>query len=140
MSAGMLFGKRTWIGFGVAIGVMVLSLLLGALLAVRGALPMEAVSPWLWVSYGLAALIGGRVAAIGQWRQLCALVPGVLLYVLAWLLALCSECSIDFSGGGLGITISVAAGIVVALMSCSRKKKRSHVGKGKRPPVKPKRR
>lgn len=140
MSAGMLFGKRTWIGFGVTVGVMLLSLLLGALLAVRGILPAGGMAPWLWVSYGLAAFIGGRVAAVGQGRQLCALVPAVLLYALAWLLALCSECVIDFSAHGVGITIAVAMGAVIAFMSCGGKKKRSRGKKGKRPAVRPVRR
>lgn len=135
MSAGILFGKRTWIGIGVTIGVLILMLLLGALLIVRGILPMGAVSPWLWVSYGLAVLIGGRVAATGQGRQLCALVPGVVLYILAWLLALCSECTIDFAANGLGITAAIAIGMLIAFMSSSRKKKHRRNKAAKRPSV-----
>lgn len=134
MSVGILFGKRTWIGLGISLAVLILALLMGALLIVRGLLPMDAASPWLWISYFLAALLGGCVAA-GQGQQLCALMPGALLYILAWLLALCSECSIDFAANGLGITIAVVVGIIMALMKGRKKKKSSRSRKGKRPSV-----
>ena len=129
MSTGTLFGKRTWIGFGCAAGLLCVLLMLGAFLAVRCILPMTVVPVWLWISYGLAALIGGRVAATGQGRELCAFLPGMLLYMVAWLLALCSECKIDFPSVGVGITIAVMAGVVIAYLSCSKKKKRNRDGK-----------
>ena len=138
MRAGVLFGKRTWWGFGVASGVLIVTLLIGALLVVRGILPMEAVSLWLWLSYGVSALSGGRVAAMGQGRDIRAVVPGTALYVLAWLLALCSDCTINFTANGLGITLAVAAGVLLALMGGKRRKKGTR--KMKRATVKPLRR
>ena len=133
MSVGILFGKRTWVGFSIAIGILVVMLLLGALLIVQGLLPMRAVSPWLWASYGLAAFAGGRVAARGQGRKICAFLPGTTVYALAWLLALCSECAIDFAANGLGITIAVAVGMLVAFMGGKGKRKSSRSRKLKRP-------
>ena len=133
MSAGILFGKRTWVGLSVTVGVLLIMLLLGALLVVRGFLPMGAISPWLWVSYGLAVLIGGRIAAAGQGRKLCAFVPGAMIYVLAWLFALCSECMIDFDANGLEITIAVAIGTLIAFAGSRGKKKGSRRRKAKIP-------
>ena len=136
MSAGILFGKRTWIGFGIAVGILLIMVLLGALFIVRGLLPMGAVSPWLWVSYGVAAFAGGRVAAAGQGRKLCAFIPGIFVYVLAWLLALCSECMIDFAANGLGITIAVAIGMFIPFAGGRGKKRSSRSRKVKRPSTK----
>lgn len=136
MSVGILFGKRTWVGVSIAIGILVVMLLLGALLIVQGLLPMRAVSPWLWASYGLAAFVGGCIAAAGQGRKLCAFVPGTMVYVLAWLLALCSECRIDFASNGLGITVAVGIGMLAAFMGCRGKKKRRRSRSVKRPSAK----
>ena len=136
MSVGILFGKRTWIGVGAAISTLLLMVLLGSLLIVRGILPMEAVSPWLWLSYGLAAFAGGCLAAAGQGRKLCAFMPGTMVYVLAWLLALCSECRIDFASNGPGITVAVGIGMLVAFMGCRGKKKRRRSRSVKRPSAK----
>lgn len=133
MSAGILFGKRTWIGIGITVGILLIMVLFGSLLIVRGILPMGAVSPCLWISYGVAALIGGRVAAAGQGRKLCAFIPGAMVYVLAWLLALCSECMIDFTANGLGITVAVAIGMFIAFIGGRGKKKSNRTRKVKRP-------
>lgn len=135
MSAGILFGKRTWIGFGVSVGVLLVLLLFGAFFIVRGMLPMNAASPWVWVSYGLAALISGRVAATRQDQKLCALITGGMLYGFAWLLALCCECTLDFAANGIGITIAVFAGVLIALLGNKKKKKGSRGRKVKRTSV-----
>ena len=134
MNAGILFGKRTWIGLGVSIGVLSVSLLLGAFFIVRGLLPMNVASPWVWVSYGLATLIGGRITA-GKEKKLCALVTGAMLYGLAWLLAMCCESTVDFAANGIGITIAVFAGVIVVLLSSRHKKKGSRGRKVKRTSV-----
>ena len=136
MSVGILFGKRTWIGVGAAISTLLLMVLLGSLLIVRGILPMEAVSPWIWLSYGLSAFVGGCLAAVGQGRKVCAFVPGMMVYVLAWLLALCSECRIDFASNGIGITVAVGIGMLAAFMGCRGKKKRRYNRSVKRPAAK----
>lgn len=133
MRLGVLFGKRTWIGFGVTVGVVVLSLLLGALLAVRGILPAGSITPWICATYAIAAFLGGCVAAMGQGRRLCGLVPAVLLYALMWLLALCSECVIDFAANGVAFTCAVLLGGIAAYMSRRGKKKSHRVKPVKRP-------
>lgn len=136
MNLEKFFGKRTWIGVCVSFSVIMVFLLLGALFLVRGIVPMKLTSLCLCLSYGAAALTGGCVAAAGQKNRVCALLPGVVLYVTAWLAALCSENGIDFSANGIGITVAVAVGIGIACLSCGKKKK-YHRGKiPMRPPVK----
>ena len=134
MRVGALFGKRTWIGYGVSLGILLLMILLGSLLTVREVLPMNFVSPWLWISYGAAALLGGYIAAAGKGRHMYAIIPGTLLYVTAWLFALCSECPIAFASNGLGITAAVCMGMLLALI-CRKGKKRSRSRNIKRPSV-----
>ena len=132
MRVGDLFGKRAWIGYGVSLCVLLLMILLGSLLTVREVFPMNFMPPWLWISYGAAALLGGYIAAAGKGRHMCAIVPGTMLYVTAWLFALCSECPITFAANGLGITVAVCMGMILALI-CRKGKKRSRSRKMKRP-------
>lgn len=132
MRGGILFEKRTWIGLGAAVGIMGVVFMVGSLLMVHGVLPMEAASPLVWSSYGLAALIGGRVAAAGKRERLCACVPGLIIYVLAWMLALCCEGRIDFFANGIGITIMVILGILTAVLWSRPRKKSRHSKRGKR--------
>ena len=131
MSGGILFEKRTWIGLGAAVGVMGVVFLLGSLLIVHGVLPIGTAAPLVWIGYGMAAFIGGRVAAASKRGWLCACIPGLMLYVLAWLLALCCEGKIDFSANGAGITIMVVLGILAAALGSKPKKKRRHGKRGK---------
>jgi len=140
MGMRTFFGKQTWIGFSVATGAMILFLLLGALLFVRGIIPIHMAPLWLQGSYGLSAFAGGRIAAAGKSRRLCAIAPGTLLYAAAWLAALCSECTLDFAQHGLGITVAVAIGVILAYVGSGRKKKKhrhdksvkKHFNRGKR--------
>ncbi len=130
---GWKVDKQTGIGLGASVCMVLLSLLFCALLLVRGALPESTVKAWLWVSYGLAALFGGRIAAAGQGRELCALLPAAFLYGLVWLLALSCKVEIQFATLGIGITVAVIIGALLAFMTANRKrKKKSHYNK-KRP-------
>lgn len=133
MHMGMIIDRRTGIGFGTSICFIVLSLLLCALLLVRGALPMSAAVAWLWGSYGLAALFGGRVAAAGQGRKLCAFLPAMLLYALVWLLALSCKGEINFASLGIGTTIAVMAGALLAYMTVGGKRRKKNLQRKKYP-------
>lgn len=140
MQIDMFLNRRTGIGFGAAVCSMVLSLLLCALLLVRGVLPMSAATVWLWISYGLAALLGGRIAAAKQGGRLCAFFPAAFLYVLIWLLALGCKGEINFTAFGIGVTAAVIVGTLLAYMTAgSKRKKRSSYSK-KRPAARTSRR
>lgn len=127
---GWMINKRTGIGFGVAICTIILSFLLCALLMVRNVLPESTAAAWIWVTYGLAALFGGRISAAGQGRQLCAFLPAAFLYGLVWLLALSCKGEIQFASQGLGVTIAVFIGAVLAFATVGgKRKKKSHHGR-----------
>ena len=65
MSAGVWYGKRTWLGLGFAL-VLALALdALGALLLARGMVPMAAARAW---TLGSWAAGGGRAGAL--WDRL----------------------------------------------------------------------
>lgn len=130
MNVGMLFGKRTWIGFGVSVMGMITLLSLGALLVIKGVIPMNITPLWLWISYGIAAMVGGRIA--GKSLRVCAFMPAGLLYIVAWGMALCSECEISFIANGAGITVAVAAGAIIAFLTSGKKKHKKSI-RGKRP-------
>ena len=130
MNVGMLFGKRTWIGFGVSVMGMITLLSLGALLVIKGVIPMNIAPLWLWISYGIAAMVGGRIA--GKSLQACAFMPAGLLYIVAWGMALCSECEISFITNGVGITVAVLAGAIIAFLTSGKKKHKKSI-RGKRP-------
>lgn len=123
MNIGVLFGRRTWIGFGAALILMVLWLMLGALLAVRG-IVSDGIVVWIAAGYLVSSFLGGCVAGKGQGRRLCAMVPALLLYVVVWLLALCSERVVDFASCGVWYTAAVALGAAAAWIRCGGKKKR----------------
>jgi hypothetical protein len=116
--------RRTVAGFGVAVCMAVLSLLLCALLIVRGILPERTANIWLWITLGFASFLGGRLAAAGQGRQMCAFLPAAFLYGLIWLLALSCKEKIQFATQGVGITIAVATGALLALLTTREKRKK----------------
>lgn len=127
--------KQTWIGFSAAVGITVFSLLLCALLMVRSILPESAAPMWLWITYGLASFLSGRIAAKGQGRQVCAFLPAAILYGSLWLLALSCKGNIQFPSHGIGITISALVGALLAFLTAGRKKKKKSRHSKKRIPV-----
>ena len=65
MSFVGLFGKRTWLGLASAVAALLLCVMLGALLVVKGALPSGMVEWWVYGGCGLAAFLGGCMARKG---------------------------------------------------------------------------
>ena len=62
MSAGVWYGKRTWLGLGFAL-VLALALdALGALLLARGMVPMAAARAWTLGSWAAGGFCGTRMA------------------------------------------------------------------------------
>ena len=71
MSAGVWYGKRTWLGLGFAL-VLALALdALGALLLARGMVPMAAARAWTLGSWAAGGFCGTRMAV----RAECGSLP-----------------------------------------------------------------
>lgn len=110
MSFVGLFGKRTWLGLAAAVAALLLWVMLGALLVVKGVLPSGMVAWWVYGSCGLAAFLGGCVARKGGGEAILSLITAALLYALLWCVALASSQPLDFQGNGLWITGAVFGG------------------------------
>ena len=61
MSFGRLLGKHAWIGLALAVAMLLLSVMVGGILVVRGVIPAEGMTLWVVVGCGLAA-------AARQWQ------------------------------------------------------------------------
>ena len=67
MSAGKLtWGRRDWLGLMVLFLSSITADVIGALLAVKGILPMGSVAAWVYGGWALGAFLGVRVAARGE--------------------------------------------------------------------------
>ena len=74
MSAGKLtWGRRDWLGLMALFLSSIAADVIGALLAVKGILPMGSVAAWVYGGWALGAFLGVRVAAPCRlrccWRQ-----------------------------------------------------------------------
>lgn len=96
MSFVGLFGKRTWLGLASAVAALLLCVMLGALLVVKGALPSGMTVWWVYGSCGLAAFLGGCMARKGGGEAVLSLITAALLYALLWCVALASSQPVDF--------------------------------------------
>ena len=111
MSFVGLFGKRTWLGLASAVAALLLCVMLGALLVVKGALPSGMVEWWIYGGCGLAAFLGGCMARKGGGEAVLSLITAALLYALLWCVALASSQPVDFQSHGLWITGAVFGGV-----------------------------
>ena len=67
MSAGKLtWGRRDWLGLMVLFLSSITADVIGALLAVKGILPMGSVAAWVYGGWALGAFLGVRVAVRGR--------------------------------------------------------------------------
>ena len=125
MSFVGLFGKRTWLGLAAAVAALLLWVMLGALLVVKGALPSGMVAWWVYGGCGLAAFLGGCVARRGGGEVVLALITAALLYALLWCVALASSQPVDFQSHGLWITGAVfGGGLLSTVLYQGRKQKK----------------
>ena len=124
MSFVGLFGKRTWLGLAAAVAALLLGIMLGALLVVKGALPSGMTAWWVYGSCGLAAFLGGCVARKGGGEAILSLITAALLYALLWCVALASSQPLDFQRNGLWITGAVFGGGFLACVLCRGKKRK----------------
>lgn len=133
MNKESLLCKRTWVGLGAAVMILLLSVMVCALVIVKGILPQLVTAPWIWGSYAAAAFLGGMIAGKGQGRRLCSLLPGAALYVLIWMLALSSQREIGFRADGIGITAAILLGAGIAYISTGTRRRRKPHQIRKRP-------
>ena len=127
MALGKLLGKQTWLGLGAAVGLLLLSVMLGALLIVKGMLPASAATMWCCGCCVLSAMTGGCAAGKGRGEPLLALMTTLLLYGVMWIVALASSEPITFSEKGLWITGCVWGGGLMACALCRGKKRKKRV-------------
>ena len=124
MSFVGLFGKRTWLGLASAVAALLLCVMLGALLVVKGALPSGMVEWWVYGGCGLAAFLGGCMARKGGGEAVLSLITAALLYALLWCVVLASSQPVDFQSHGLWITGAVFGGGFLACVLCRGKKRK----------------
>lgn len=87
---------------------------IGALLAVKGILPMGSVAAWVYGGWALGAFLGVRVAVRGRSGTVQAsLLLAAGAYVLIWLVGLTVFGTAAFAHHGLGITLAVVAGALL---------------------------
>lgn len=131
MKVSELFGKRTWLGLLLAAAALLLCIMLGALLVVRGMLPPVAQTPWVCGSCAVAALLGGLAAGKGSGGSLARLMVAALLLGLMWIVALGSGAPITFGAGGLWITGCVlGGGLLACLLRGGRRKRGKRMARG----------
>ena len=115
MSAGKLtWGRRDWLGLMVLFLSSITADVIGALLAVKGILPMGSVAAWVYGGWALGAFLGVRVAVRGRSGTVQAsLLLAAGAYVLIWLVGLTVFGTAAFAHHGLGITLAVVAGALL---------------------------
>lgn len=131
MKVSELFGKRTWSGLLLSVVALLLCIMVGALLIVRGVLPPVVQMPWVCGSCAVAALLGGLVAGKGRGDPLARLMVAALLLGLMWIAALGSGAPITFGSDGLWITGCVlGGGLLACLFRGGRKKRGKRMARG----------
>lgn len=111
MSAGKLtWGRRDWLGLMVLFLSSITADVIGALLAVKGILPMGSVAAWVYGGWALGAFLGVRGRS-GTVQASLLLAAGA--YVLIWLVGLTVFGTAAFAHHGLGITLAVVAGALL---------------------------
>lgn len=132
MSAGKLtWGRRDWLGLMALFLSSIAADVIGALLAVKGILPMGSVAAWVYGGWALGAFLGVRVAVRGRSGTVQAsLLLAAGAYVLIWLVGLTVFGAATFTHHGLGITLAVVAGALLGavLGQGRRHRKRSLFG------------
>lgn len=124
MELGKLLCKRTWLGLGVAVALLLLGIMLGSLLIVKGTLPPTMMAGWVYGACALAALIGGCTAGKRSGEPLLPLMVALLLYGMLWIAALSTSDPIAFAIDGWWITGCVWGGGLLACVLCRGKKRK----------------
>ena len=132
MSLSTVLEKGTWIGLASSVIMLLVCIMLGALLIVKGVLPPSMQSVWVYASCALAAFTGSMVSRKGKGNGGSALATTLLLYGLLWIMALASSKPLTFGTHGLWITAAVLGGGLLAGIirkGSSRKKRAKHMTK-----------
>ena len=131
MSIGILLGKRTWLGILLAFAVTLLLDAVGALLLVKGVLPVSVMTGWSVGSWALGSFAGVRISLRPDCGSLpVALAAALLIYGIVWAVGLSAY---DTAGFRLGVTAAVfGGGLLAALLPKRAGKRRNRQGRGKR--------
>lgn len=129
MKVSELFRKRTWLGLLLAVVVLLLCIMVGALLIVRGVIPPLAQMPWVCGSCMIAALLGGLAAGRGRGSPLVRLMVAALLLSLMWIAALGSGAPITFGSDGVWIIGCVLGGGLLSCLLGGRRKRGKRAAK-----------
>lgn len=129
MSAGVWYGKRTWLGLGFAL-VLALALdALGALLLARGMVPMAAARAWALGSWAAGGFCGTRMAVRAECGSLpVAAAVGLGLYGIVWTVGLAAW---QTAGFRWDVTAAVFGGPLLAGLLRPGKAKNAAVHRGR---------
>ena len=127
-----LRSRRTWIGVLLFIILCIIGSAIGALLIVKGIVPITAAQSWVWCSVGIAAFAVGLYTMTGY-----AVLPtaGVTWAILMLLLAgsgCLLPCGIAWGKPVIGTSCAVLAGLILAGILCCRLPGKKHGRAGKR--------
>lgn len=132
MSAGVWYGKKTWLGLGFALALAAALNALGALLLTRGMVPMTAARLWVLGSWAVGSFLGTRAAVrAGSGSLPIAAAVGAGLYGIVWAIGLATWRTAAFHWD---VTAAILGGALLAgLLGPGKVKKRSRTpGKGSR--------
>ena len=129
--------KKTWIGLTVSVAVLFFGLAVGALLISRGDFTEETQRLYLIVISAVASFAGAFIAAKGRGEYLLrALVVCALLYLLLWVMTLCTEGKACLDQFAVKVTAAVWGGGVFAGIAAPRKSRKQRKKSGHKPVVK----
>lgn len=124
------FDKRILIGAAAALAAVIVFFALTAAFLSKGWLTLDSQVPAICLSYGIAALLGGMIAARGKGKRLqrCLLVCA-MLYALIWIAALSSGQAVRFLPEGAWFTAALIGGSIVAALAAPTSSKKGKVPK-----------
>lgn len=128
-----MIAKSTWIGLGISVMVLLLSVALGALLQYKNLLSTQAETIYLTGCCAVAICCG---CLVGTWRKgqklPHSMVVCTMFYLLLWIVTLSTEERAAFDGEALRNTIAIwGSGVLTSLIS-PRKQRFHKTTKGSR--------
>ena len=129
--------KNTWIGLAVSAAILFLGLAVGALLISRCDFSEETQRLYLITISAATAFTGAFVAAKGRSEYLLrALAECALLYLLLWVMTLCTEGKACLDQFAVKVTAAVWGGGLLAGIVAPRKNRKQRKKSGHKPVAK----
>lgn len=114
---GHIWDRRTWIGLLAALLLLLVLFAAVAFLVGKEWLSETAIPTAVCISYSLAAVLGGSIAARGKGNRLLrSMTVCALLYAVIWIAALSSGGAIRFGATGVWITAALVGGALLAAL------------------------